>query len=117
MKKSPTVLLAAFLFSSSAWALQMPEEPVDLQATIDNMNAVKPEQYVEITKDINTNAGMLQKNLSKKEINMLVKSQNYINKKVAEKRGEEAPEEIVVDPEDSKEVQKFLTPDVYTYDD
>ncbi len=117
MKKQIFLLLAAGLFSSNALALQMPEEPVDLQKTIDNMNAVKPEQYVEMTQDIHANAEMMQKSLSKKEINMLVKAQNYINKRIADKKGEKAPEEIIIDPENAKEVQKFLTPDIYTYDD
>lgn len=93
------------------------EEAVDLEELASRMNVIKPDQYVKMTEPIKTSARQAAKNLTDKEAQMLIDGQNRVNRRLARRNGEAKPETISVNVKDRDEIEKLLTPQMYTYDD
>lgn len=114
-------LICGFVCLSCATAFAADDdyraEAVDLEEVAERMNTIKPEQFVAITAPVREEAHRSAQNLSAKEAAFLVSVQNKINRRLAAKEGRPAPAEISVDVNNQQEVEKFLTPDLYNYND
>ena len=81
------------------------------------MNVIKGDDYVKITASSSDFASKTASSLSEQETKMLIDAHNDMNKRVARRNEEEAPEKIQINPNNKEEVEELLTPDIYTYDD
>ena len=48
---------------------------------------------------------------------MLIDGQNRVNRRLARRNGETEPKPLSVNAKDRDEIEKLLTPQMYTYDD
>lgn len=81
------------------------------------LNVIKPEQYVETVAPSQELARRTAKDMSEKETKFMISLQNRLNKDMARRNSQPEPEDIKINPDDKKAVEKMLTPDIYTYDD
>ena len=90
---------------------------VDLEDLASRMNTIKADDYIEITTPVQNFARTTAKNLTDKEVNALVDGQNAINRIIARRNSETPQKAINIDASNREEVEKLLTPEIYTYDD
>ena len=83
----------------------------------DRLNVIKPEQYVETVVPSQELARRTAKDMSEKETKFMISLQNRLNKDMARRNNQPEPEDLKINPDDKKAVEKMLTPDIYTYDD
>ena len=93
-------------------------EETTVSTTTQNQEIAAPgDDYVKITTSSRDFASQTASSLSEQETKMLIDAHNDMNKRVARRNGEEAPEKIQINPNNKEEVEELLTPDIYTYDD
>lgn len=90
---------------------------VDLEDLAKRMNTIKAEDYTKMVAPSHIYAHKTAKNLTDKEAKKLVNAKNHIDRRLARKNKEKEPSPIVINTKDKRAVEKFLTPDLYTYDD
>lgn len=95
---------------------QLPDiNPVEDLAN--RLNVVKPEQYVPILTDVKQEAHDTAKSMTPKEAEFMMSVQNRLNKDMAKRNNEPEPENIKINPNNAQDVERILTPNIYTYDD
>ena len=92
-------------------------ETVNIEDLASRLNVIKPEQRVAIIQPSKESAHRDAQKMTPQEAAILVSVENRISKRHAEQNNEEPPEPISIDVNNKKEVEKLLTPDIYTYDD
>lgn len=119
MNKLITITSILCLSCSLAYA-----EEQELQANTNNiedlaerLNVIKPDDYVEMTQPIKEYAHQTAKNLTPQEIALINSAQKRINHDLARRQGTEEQEVIQLDSKNKQQIEDFLTPPMYTYDD
>lgn len=93
------------------------EQAVDLEELASRMNVIKPADYIKMTEPIKESAHQAAKNLTDKDAQMLIDGQNRVNRRLARRNGETEPKPLSINANDRDEIEKLLTPQMYTYDD
>ena len=110
-------ILTSFSVSVYAEENEYKEKTINIEDLASRLNVIKPEQRVAIIQPSKESAHRDAQKMSPQEAEILVSVENRINQRIAEQNDEESPETISIDINNKKEVEKLLTPDIYTYDD
>lgn len=112
--KTPTLIISIICLGISP---ALAEEKDPLEDLADRTNMIKAEEYLEMTKPVKDYAHRTAKKLTPQEIQLMSSAQNRINKNVARKTGAKEPQPVDLTKKTTKELEDFLTPPMYTYDD
>lgn len=125
MKKIIFTICALSLLSSAVRAQEYDSyesdatssDYVDYKRDILNKTVIQPDQHAKYAIPVKLEAARMAKTLNEKEARMLISTQNKINRDIARKKGESTPEKITASPTNAEDIEKVLSPNIYTYDD
>ena len=119
MKAFVVALSVLCLVFSSVMAEENDQEVLksDVEDLAERLNVVKPEQYVEMTKPVRDYAHQTALKLTPQEVALINSAQKRINRDFARRQGTVEKRLIELNAENKQQIEDFLTPPMYTYDD
>ena len=110
--------MTGLLCLSASFALAAEEvSKSDIEDLAERLNVIKPDDYVEMTQPVKEYAHQTAKKLTPQEVALINSAQKRLNRDLARRQKEPEQKIIQLDAQDRQQIEDFLTPSMYTYDD